>query len=59
MDAQDLMSTLQQIKEIAEKAVPKITDTSAKDQVQRIGDIADAAVRRNQPQAESEGTHGG
>ncbi len=61
MDAQDLMSTVQQIKEIADKAVPKITDISAKDQVQRIGDIADAAIRRNQPKAESQEntTHGG
>lgn len=61
MDAQDLMTTMEKIREIAQSATPKITDISAKDQVQRIGDIADAAVRRNQPKAESpeNTTHGG
>lgn len=53
MDAQDLMDTLIKIGEIAKSATPKITDISAKDQVQRIGDIADAAVRRNQAKPES------
>lgn len=60
IDEIDLMTTLEKIREIATSAAPKISDISAKDQIERIAGLADSAISRNQAKPEKlDGTHGG
>lgn len=59
VDAQDLLTTLEKIKEIAQGAAPKITDMSAKGQIERIAGLADSALIRNQVEKPATEGHGG
>jgi hypothetical protein len=56
VDVQDLLTTLEKIREIAQGAAPKVTDISAKGQIERIAGLADSALSRNQ--AEKPATEG-
>jgi len=58
VDAQDLLTTLEKIREIANGAAPKITDISAKGQIERIAGLADSAISRNQAKPESDAPGG-
>jgi hypothetical protein len=59
IDTADLLTTLQTIKEIADGASPKITDLSAKGQIERIAGLADSALSRNQAEKKPEDGNGG
>lgn len=60
VDTQDLITTLEKIREIAQGAAPKITDISAQGQIERIAGLADSALSRNQAEKpESQENHGG
>lgn len=53
VDEKDLLVTLEKIREIAQGAAPKISDISAKNQIERIAGLADSAISRNQAMPES------
>lgn len=59
IDTADLLLTLKTIKEIADGAAPKITDLSAKGQIERIAGLADSALSRNQADKKPGEEHGG
>lgn len=56
---EDLLTTLQKIMEIARSAAPKIENTSAKDQIERIAGLAESAIGRNQAKPGTDTKEGG